>query len=204
MQHLVQLPLSWYQPAPSMQYYMRPPPPLQTFAARHYLYQQPCAPSHLQSWHRPQTSFSFSLPQHAFPRYPGPVPDKLSVPELEPSSTPSEPGSPLSTLAPQTPSPQVAHVVCNIPLHAPRPLPYRPPTFLNSFELPDPDADLSRPPYTGAAGSKRKRCDEAQDEPTDIAIRTNGKRRATEQAVNRARLATASLNGVLAPRRFSC
>ena len=121
------------------------------------------------------------------------------------SSTPSEPGSPMSTLAP--PTPPVAHVVCNVPLRAPKPLPYRPPAFLNSFELPDPDADLSRPPYTCAAGSKRKRSDEAlQNEPTDMDDRSrgySGKRRATERAV-RGRLPTATLNGVFSARRFSC
>ncbi|KZV75779.1 hypothetical protein PENSPDRAFT_748200 [Peniophora sp. CONT] len=211
MQHLLRpldwqlSPPMWYQPAPPMDYYLPPPPPPQTYTARNYLPQQSCVPSHLQLWQPPQAAFTFSLPHSTFPRYPGSVPDKLSVPELEPSSTPSEPGSPMSTLAP--PTPPVAHVICNVPLRAPKPLLYRPPAFLNSFELPDPDADLSRPPYTSAAGSKRKRSDEAlQNEPTDIDDRSSGynsKRRATEHAV-RGRLPTASLNGVFSARRFSC
>ncbi|VDC05977.1 unnamed protein product [Peniophora sp. CBMAI 1063] len=192
MQHLLRpfdpmqlSPPMWYQPAPSM-YYSSPPsiPPSQTYAAHNFLPQQSCGPSRLQLWQLPQAAFTFSVPHSAFSRHAGSVPDRLSVPELEPSSTPSEPGSPAQ--APPTPNPPVAHVVCNVPLRAPKPLPYRPPAFLNSFELPDPDADLSRPPYTCAAGSKRKRCDEAlQNEPTDTDDRSSGytgKRRATEHA----------------------
>lgn len=87
MQHLLrplelQLPSAlWCQPAPSLHYYMPPPPP--THTARQYLQQQSCVPSHLQLWQPPQAAFTFSLPHDAAPRYPGPVPDRLSVPELE-------------------------------------------------------------------------------------------------------------------------
>ncbi|KAI6126267.1 hypothetical protein EV401DRAFT_1935425 [Pisolithus croceorrhizus] len=47
--------------------------------------------------------------------------------------------------------------VCDVPLLAPRPLPYHSPTFLH-FDLPDSDEDLSHPPYTHRP-PKRKRGD---------------------------------------------
>lgn len=47
--------------------------------------------------------------------------------------------------------------VCDVPLLAPRPLPYHSPTFLH-FDLPDSDEDLSHPPYTHRP-PKRKRSD---------------------------------------------
>ncbi|KAG0705374.1 hypothetical protein DFH29DRAFT_294987 [Suillus ampliporus] len=71
-------------------------------------------------------------------------------PDVPPS--PSETSSSLSTdLLP-------VRVICNVPLIAPRPLPYHSPTFLQ-FDLPDPDEDLSHPPYTNRP-SKRKRNDD--------------------------------------------
>ncbi|KAH9180318.1 hypothetical protein EDB89DRAFT_2062053 [Lactarius sanguifluus] len=73
------------------------------------------------------------------------LPIPVATPGLEPSPS-SNPGSPMSTAAPPTPAPEFLQVVCNAPLLAPKPLPYRPPAFLDSFELPDPDEDLSRPP----------------------------------------------------------
>ncbi|KAG6334558.1 hypothetical protein ID866_4534 [Astraeus odoratus] len=48
--------------------------------------------------------------------------------------------------------------VCDVPVLAPRPLPYHSPTFLQ-FDLPDTDEDLSHPPYTHRP-AKRKRCDD--------------------------------------------
>ncbi|KAG1749022.1 uncharacterized protein EDB91DRAFT_1244814 [Suillus paluster] len=57
-----------------------------------------------------------------------------------------------------SPEPLPIRVVCNVPLLAPRPLPYHSPTFLQ-FDLPDPDEDLSHPPYTHRP-SKRKREDD--------------------------------------------
>lgn len=47
-------------------------------------------------------------------------------------------------------------VVCDVPLLAPRPLPFTPPAFLQ-FELPDVDEDLSFPPYTYSKRKTRKR-----------------------------------------------
>ncbi|KAH9997494.1 hypothetical protein BJV77DRAFT_1065119 [Russula vinacea] len=100
----------------------------------------------------------------------------LPMPGLEPSTlSPSDPGSPMSTAAPPTPAPEFLHVVCNAPLLAPKPLPYRPPAFLDNFELPDPDEDLSHPPYTRSS-SKRKRTQDGQD---DLAATSFSKRRAS-------------------------
>ncbi|KIM57601.1 hypothetical protein SCLCIDRAFT_1219275 [Scleroderma citrinum Foug A] len=48
--------------------------------------------------------------------------------------------------------------VCDVPVLAPRPLPYHSPTFLQ-FDLPDTDEDLSHPPYTHRP-AKRKRTDD--------------------------------------------
>ncbi|KAG2752175.1 hypothetical protein P692DRAFT_20773138 [Suillus brevipes Sb2] len=70
------------------------------------------------------------------------------------SSFPSSPCS--SDLSPSSsPEPVTIRVVCDVPLLAPRPLPYHSPTFLK-FDLPDPDEDLSHPPYTHRP-PKRKR-----------------------------------------------
>ncbi|KAI9458030.1 hypothetical protein F5148DRAFT_336766 [Russula earlei] len=136
---------------------------------------------------RPQAASALS----ALPALPIPVP----VPMLErrcgrswPASlyslglfsastiSPSDSGSPMSTAAPLTSAPEFLHVVCNAPLLAPKPLPYRPPAFLDSFELPDPDEDLSRPPYTRSS-SKRKRARDGQDDPPSTSLVS--KRRAT-------------------------
>ena len=46
--------------------------------------------------------------------------------------------------------------VCDVPLVAPRPLPFTPPAFLQFECLPDEDEDLSFPPYTH---SRRHSCD---------------------------------------------
>lgn len=97
----------------------------------------------------------------------------------------------MSTAAPLTPAPEFLHVVCNAPLLAPKPLPYRPPAFLDSFELPDPDEDLSHPPYTRSS-SKRKRARDGQD---GLAP-SSSKRRATETVFR-------GLNGPRSHRRFS-
>lgn len=110
------------------------------------------------------------------------------------ASPSSNPGSPMSTLAPPTPAPGFLQVVCNAPLLAPKPLPYRPPAFLDSFELPDPDEDLSRPPYTRSS-SKRKRT-HTRDGQEDLAPSLVSKRRATETVFR-------GLNGLASQRRFS-
>jgi hypothetical protein len=112
---------------------------------------------------------------------------------LAPSISPLDPGSPMSTTAPLTPAPEFLHVVCNAPLLAPKPLPYRPPAFLDSFELPDPDEDLSHPPYTRTS-SKRKRGRDAQDDGAPSSFVS--KRRATETVFR-------GLNGLRSQRRFS-
>jgi hypothetical protein len=111
-----------------------------------------------------------------------------------PLSTSSNLGSPMSTAAPPTPAPEFLQVVCNAPLLAPKPLPYRPPAFLDSFELPDPDEDLSRPPYTRSS-SKRKRT-RTRDGQDDLAPSLVSKRRATESVFR-------GLNGLGSQRRFS-
>ncbi|KAG1790989.1 uncharacterized protein HD556DRAFT_1445755 [Suillus plorans] len=69
--------------------------------------------------------------------------------------SPSETCSSFSTDLSPSPEPVTLRVVCDVPLLAPRPLPYHSPTFLK-FDLPDPDQDLSHPPYTHRP-SKRKR-----------------------------------------------
>ena len=114
--------------------------------------------------------------------------------------------SPASTIPSPTPAlePVPVHVVCNAPLLAPKPLPYRPPAFLEQFDLPDPDEDLSRPPYTFRA--KRKRLTE-EDEHIDTACSDllpylAPKRRATEVA-SRALPAPASLYSIACQRRIS-
>jgi hypothetical protein len=123
------------------------------------------------------------------------LPISLPMPALEPSTvSPSDPGSPMSTAAPLTPAPEFLHVVCNAPLLAPKPLPYRPPAFLDSFELPDPDEDLSHPPYTRSS-SKRKRARDAQDDLVATSSST-AKRRATDSVFR-------GLNGPRSQRRFS-
>ena len=99
----------------------------------------------------------------------------------------------MSTTAPLTPAPEFLHVVCNAPLLAPKPLPYRPPAFLDNFELPDPDEDLSHPPYTRTS-SKRKRARDVQDDPAASSFVS--KRRATETVFR-------GLNGLRSQRRFS-
>ncbi|KAI0295563.1 hypothetical protein BC826DRAFT_282881 [Russula brevipes] len=122
------------------------------------------------------------------------LPISLPIPALEPTTvSPSDPGSPMSTAAPFTPAPEFLHVVCNAPLLAPKPLPYRPPAFLDSFELPDPDEDLSHPPYTRSS-SKRKRARDGED---DCAPSSSvSKRRVTESVFR-------GLNGPRSQRRFS-
>ncbi|KAH9039050.1 hypothetical protein EDB84DRAFT_1075144 [Lactarius hengduanensis] len=121
-----------------------------------------------------------------------PIPVATLGLEPSPMSTSSNPGSPMSTAAPPTPAPEFLQVVCNAPLLAPKPLPYRPPAFLDSFELPDPDEDLSRPPYTRSS-SKRKRT-RTRDEQDDSSLVS--KRRATESVFR-------GLNGLGSHRRFS-
>lgn len=123
-----------------------------------------------------------------------PIPMSTPVLESSPMSTLSNPGSPMSTLAPPTPTPGFLQVVCNAPLLAPKPLPYRPPAFLDSFELPDPDEDLSRPPYTRSS-SKRKRT-HTRDGQDDLTPSLVSKRRATETVFR-------GLNGLGSQRRFS-
>lgn len=72
--------------------------------------------------------------------------------------SPSETCSSISTDQSPSPEPVTTRVVCDVPLLAPRPLPYHSPTFLQ-FDLPDSDEDLSHPPYTNRP-SKRKRDDD--------------------------------------------
>jgi hypothetical protein len=56
-------------------------------------------------------------------------------------------------------------IACNVPLLAPKPLPYHPPHFLQFEDLPEVNADLSHPPYAKRTrGLKRPRDDEDEDE----------------------------------------
>ncbi|KAI0053832.1 hypothetical protein FA95DRAFT_1568200 [Auriscalpium vulgare] len=111
------------------------------------------------------------------------VPVYFPVPELDPPSSPSDLGSPTSTLAPPTPTPEFVHVVCNAPLLAPKPLPYRSPAFLDSLVLPDIDEDLSHSPCTPSARSKRKRARDDPDHDPAAAAPAPPKRRATDPAL---------------------
>ncbi|KAH8102369.1 hypothetical protein DFH11DRAFT_1522171, partial [Phellopilus nigrolimitatus] len=81
-----------------------------------------------------------------------------ALPELDHSKTPPD-SSPASLHDACTTPPQdcsggrsssSANVVatCDVPLVAPRPLPFASPTFLQFDSLPDEDEDLSFPPYT--------------------------------------------------------
>lgn len=87
-----------------------------------------------------------------------------TMPPLRPFDfppSPSETCSSFSTDLSPSPEPVTIRVVCDVPLVAPRPLPYHSPTFLQ-FDLPDPDEDLSHPPYTNRP-SKRKRDNDDSD-----------------------------------------
>lgn len=83
----------------------------------------------------------------------------LIIATLVPPS-PSETSSSISTDLSPSPEPVTTRVVCDVPLLAPRPLPYHSPTFLQFDLLPDSDEDLSHPPYTHRP-SKRKRDDDS-------------------------------------------
>ncbi|KAH0830394.1 hypothetical protein J3R83DRAFT_1788 [Lanmaoa asiatica] len=87
------------------------------------------------------------------------LPPSFSVLDFPPS--PSDTCSSISADSSPSSPPDTVRVVCDVPLLAPRPLPYHSPTFLQ-FELPDTDEDLSHPPYTHRP-SKRKR--DADDDP---------------------------------------
>ncbi|ETW85720.1 hypothetical protein HETIRDRAFT_457467 [Heterobasidion irregulare TC 32-1] len=184
--HAANLPPAYtHHPASSYPYYHHHPyyyPPTQHAWPMHW--RHPYQPAHGPSSMK-QTQYSnavagpstlLSLPQPPL-RPTLHIPEHLSVPGLVLSS-PSAPNSPTSTDAPPTPSPEFVHVVCNAPLVAPKPVLYRPPAVLQfQLELPDPDEDLSHPPYT----RKRKR---SRDEPEDEKPgRTSTKRRATESAL---------------------
>ncbi|KAH7889907.1 hypothetical protein F5I97DRAFT_1784217, partial [Phlebopus sp. FC_14] len=57
------------------------------------------------------------------------------------------PSDTCSSISTDMTPPDTIRVVCDLPVLAPRPLPYHSPTFLH-FDLPDTDEDLSHPPYT--------------------------------------------------------
>jgi hypothetical protein len=81
------------------------------------------------------------------------------------SAVPASPSDTCSSIySDLSPSPPPSlHVVCDIPVVAPRPLPYHSPTFLQ-FDLPDVDEDLSHPPYTRCSNNrKRKAADDFDD-----------------------------------------
>ncbi|KAF8136094.1 hypothetical protein EV363DRAFT_720197 [Boletus edulis] len=104
------------------------------------------------------------------------------IPQWSPHPPPSfldsalfSPSDSCSSLPSPSPSPDTIHVVCNVPLIAPRPLPYHSPTFLQ-FDLPDTDEDLSHPPYTHRP-SKRKRDNNDNDDPAPQPKRRPGTNR---------------------------
>jgi len=118
-------------------------------------------PSHLNVGFE-ASSWDTSMPYHKFKMESLFLP-RISLPELDLAPSPSNTTS--SLLSDLSPSPPPSlHVVCDIPVVAPRPLPYHSPTFLQ-FDLPDVDEDLSRPPYT--TKRKRKAADEL-DNPTHV------------------------------------
>ncbi|KAL4074634.1 hypothetical protein V8B97DRAFT_2005618 [Scleroderma yunnanense] len=91
------------------------------------------------------------------------------LPALLFSSSPSTSDSSSSlstadmTISPPEPASPIRLSVCDVPVVAPRPLPYHSPTFLQ-FDLPDTDEDLSHPPYTHRP-AKRKRDDKNDKDP---------------------------------------
>ncbi|KAF8840963.1 hypothetical protein BDN67DRAFT_581450 [Paxillus ammoniavirescens] len=109
------------------------------------------------------TCDSFSFPTWGLPAYlthrgnfaPGLPCSVPQLPVLDFPPSPSDTCSSNSTDITSSPVPDTIRVVCDVPLLAPRPLPYHSPTFLQ-FDLPDTDEDLSHPPYTHRP-SKRKR-----------------------------------------------
>ena len=93
-----------------------------------------------------------------------------------PSSPTDTCSSVYSDVSSSSPPPSI-HVICNIPVVAPRPLPYHSPTFLQ-FELPDADADLSHPPYTRGPPKRKREADDESDKLRDA------KRPATSSGYN--------------------
>ncbi|KAH7929772.1 hypothetical protein BV22DRAFT_971740, partial [Leucogyrophana mollusca] len=77
--------------------------------------------------------------------------------------SPSDTCSSISTDISPSPAPNTIRVVCDVPLVAPRPLPYHSPTFLQ-FDLPDVGEDLSHPPYTQRPSKRKRETDEAVEE----------------------------------------
>ena len=90
-------------------------------------------------------------------------------PALTSAAAPSSPtdtcSSVYSDISSSSPLPSI-HVVCNIPVIAPRPLPYHSPTFLQ-FDLPDADADLSHPPYTRGPLKRKRDVEDETAKPRD-------------------------------------
>lgn len=87
---------------------------------------------------------------------------RLAVP---PSPTDSCASSALAATPPPVANTHLdaVHVVCAVPLLAPRPLPFHSPRFLQFDDLPDQSEDLSHPPYVSRP-SKRKHTDDAARE----------------------------------------
>ncbi|KLO14207.1 hypothetical protein SCHPADRAFT_939755 [Schizopora paradoxa] len=86
--------------------------------------------------------------------------DYDNVPELDHSKTPE-------SLSPTqlhetciTPSQDGVSAVCDVPLLAPRPVPFTSPTFLQFDYLPEDDEDLSYPPYTHSRKHRKRRLQE--------------------------------------------
>ncbi|KZT11424.1 uncharacterized protein LAESUDRAFT_269635 [Laetiporus sulphureus 93-53] len=131
--------------------YSWPPCPLNDS----YLFGDP-QPNHSTDLLQSLSRWSLDAPDFLLPfHYQPACPPDLSADSSESSSILS-----LSPSSSSPPSPAPAdhlptHIVCNAPLVAPIPLPYHSPTFLQYIDLPDPDEDLSHPPYTRRT-TKRK------------------------------------------------
>ncbi|KAI6043072.1 hypothetical protein EDC04DRAFT_2891343 [Pisolithus marmoratus] len=96
-----------------------------------------------------------------------PPPDLISPSSPSASDTSSSLSTGISSSPEPVCGPKPTHTsVCDVPLLAPRPLPYHSPTFLR-FDLPDQDEDLSHPPYTHRP-PKRKRSDDEHCATDDI------------------------------------
>jgi len=83
-----------------------------------------------------------------------------NVPELDHSKTPESLSPTQLHESCITPSQDGVSAVCDVPLLAPRPVPYTSPTFLQFDYLPEDDEDLSYPPYTHSRKHRKRRLQE--------------------------------------------
>lgn len=67
-------------------------------------------------------------------------------------------------------------VTCDVPLIAPKPISFRQASKFLEFELPDPDEDLSHPPYVRSPQRKRTRAGNDSESELPLDMRTSAKR----------------------------